>query len=708
MDKAILLLILLNSPFIILAQVIDEIQFNTSGTDDEWVEICNPDQTIKNVADFTLSVNGTIVFTFPSGATIPAEGCITIGLGDDGDATDNFNDECPFTPTYLRTGLVLNSATANTNILPNSTGQITLRNASAAMVDEILYDDQDLGSSNDLANEKTFTLIALSFANETTDNFNWVVSLDPGGSPNLPGNVSCPSAQTELSFITTASSENENAGTLSTTVCVNIERPSFDVATTVEVVLTGGSATNGSDIDLLDSPLTLTFPAGSFSTKCIEITIIDDSVTEGNENLEFSLQNPAGGRNMATLGNNTIFDLNIIDDDVTIAVMNEVLFNPLGSTGDNEREFFEIRGTPNGSLANMWLISIDGDGTSAGRINAEIDLSSYVLGSNGLLLVRDTGPTFTPAPDLASTVVSMDFGSSIFQNGTGTFLLVTNHNQSINDIDSNNDGTIDLTSWDMVLDAVSVTDGGASDRVYANLLGGTDLPRHQGNTTAHGVFRGETDEWLAATSQAGSSGNFEFDFVTVWNSADEAIAVNTIMPPQFTPGNIGQLALAIEDIDFFATQQAEYVVLEWRVFAEEQPPHFQISKSADGITFSPIHRTSSILNKSSYRFLDSAPQIESNYYQLSWHDEFGVEQFSKIIQVKYLSTNKIKVFPTIVRDQVMIEGLLPNTLVTILNQLGKIVFQQKVSEPIISIPLFTKGIYFMQINQQQFQLIKIE
>ena len=64
------------------------------------------------------------------------------------------------------------------------------------------------------------------------------------------------------------------------------------VPITVDVVSSGGTATAGSDYQALSS--TLTFPAGTTTgaTRPLGVTVIPDTLGEGNETVDLSLQNP--------------------------------------------------------------------------------------------------------------------------------------------------------------------------------------------------------------------------------------------------------------------------------------------------------------------------------------------------------------------------------------------------------------------------------
>lgn len=119
-------------------------------------------------------------------------------------------------------------------------------------------------------------------------------------------------APTVVEFGSTTSSFGEGAGSVSVTV--NIANPSASVATTVDVALTGGTATNGTDISPAYATQTLTFPAGSSASQSITLGIVDDALFEGNESLIFTLQNATGGSS-ASIGAQNMHTLTILEND---------------------------------------------------------------------------------------------------------------------------------------------------------------------------------------------------------------------------------------------------------------------------------------------------------------------------------------------------------------------------------------------------------
>ncbi|MDZ8078187.1 MAG: DUF4347 domain-containing protein [Nostoc sp. DcaGUA01] len=175
-------------------------------------------------------------------------------------------------------------------------------------------------------------------------------------------------------------------------------------------------------------------------------------------------------------------------------LINEILFN---TSANNE--YIELRGTPGATLApGTYLVAIEGDSGSPnpGDIQNIFDLSGKQFGSNGLLVLLQKGNAYTVNPGAnvltnsgngsgwgngtsGSTSSSIghsgDTGTTTnIENGSASFLLIqtTTKPTLSNDIDSNNDGIADgdtYSNW-IVLDSVSVLDGGTTDIAYSSIV----------------------------------------------------------------------------------------------------------------------------------------------------------------------------------------------------------------------------------------------
>jgi predicted extracellular nuclease len=127
----------------------------------------------------------------------------------------------------------------------------------------------------------------------------------------------------------------------------------------------------------------------------------------------------------------------------TDPVINEMVLNHIGS---DSHELVEVLGDPATDYSAFTVIELEGDGSGAGVID-------------GVLPIGTT--------DSAGFWFSGYLNNEL-ENGTVTLLLVEEFTGAAgDDLDTDNDGLLDLTPWTRIADSVSVTDGGSTDRSYA-------------------------------------------------------------------------------------------------------------------------------------------------------------------------------------------------------------------------------------------------
>lgn len=233
--------------------------------------------------------------------------------------------------------------------------------------------------------------------------------------------------------------------------------------------------------------------------------------------------------------------------------LNELFINPPGT--DNGQEFFELAGPAGSSLAGYSLIFIEGDATAAGLIDKIIDLSSYSIGANGLLLWRDavsTIDTSTAAgvqgPSAGTTVVNVDFNPDI-ENGTQTYLLVHSFTGSLNqDLDTNNDGVLDLTPWASIADGIALVenDVDSGNTGYASGLGFFQWTSPDFNADA--FIRGVNNAWYAS-DVLGTNPGGPYSLDATRNNSGLGNAGDFVLTPGVansipTPGTLALVGLA--------------------------------------------------------------------------------------------------------------------------------------------------------------------
>ncbi len=130
------------------------------------------------------------------------------------------------------------------------------------------------------------------------------------------------------------------------------------------------------------------------------------------------------------------------------AVINEFVVD--NSLPADAGAFIEILGSPNTDYSSLYLLEIEGDNNSAtGKIDSVFQIGT--TDENGFWVITDT-----------------DDSNANMENGTITIMLVQGFTGSVNDdIDLNNDGTIDNAPWANIIDGVAIFEGG-SDFTYGD------------------------------------------------------------------------------------------------------------------------------------------------------------------------------------------------------------------------------------------------
>lgn len=126
--------------------------------------------------------------------------------------------------------------------------------------------------------------------------------------------------------------------------------------------------------------------------------------------------------------------------------LNEVRIDQPGTDND---EFVELVGPPGASLDGLSLVVVgDGEGLS-GCIEEIVDLASHAIAPDGCFLLAQPQMTLA-TPDLTTP---LEFENS---DNLTLFLVQGCVGWLEQDLDLDDDGLLDLTPWDALLDAVSI------------------------------------------------------------------------------------------------------------------------------------------------------------------------------------------------------------------------------------------------------------
>lgn len=151
-------------------------------------------------------------------------------------------------------------------------------------------------------------------------------------------------------------------------------------------------------------------------------------------------------------------------------VINEIAISTTGT----DWEFLEFLGDANVDLSALTLVTLRGDGT----VGITIDLEGQT-GDNGYYLLA------SPAAEATFGVTgNMAIANNTFTNASRTYLLVEDFTGAPDDdLDTDDDGILDITPWTSIWDSVAVIDDDLPS-VYSNNVVGPD-----GTFLAPGAYR---------------------------------------------------------------------------------------------------------------------------------------------------------------------------------------------------------------------------
>jgi len=151
----------------------------------------------------------------------------------------------------------------------------------------------------------------------------------------------------------------------------------------------------------------------------------------------------------------------------TPLVINELKVNI--PEDEHSYQFIELKGMPKTTIFNTYLLVIDGDEGEEGKIDYLQNLNGQTVGENGLILIKneehynEVSSKATVINDkLIKTYEDETHEDGIIEHDAITFMLVTSQTplNAGQDLDSDNDGILELPEDAKILDSLGWTDGG--------------------------------------------------------------------------------------------------------------------------------------------------------------------------------------------------------------------------------------------------------
>jgi hypothetical protein len=141
-------------------------------------------------------------------------------------------------------------------------------------------------------------------------------------------------------------------------------------------------------------------------------------------------------------------------------IINEIRIDQPGADTD---EYFELTGTPGTSLDGLSYIVIGDGSAGSGVIENVSDLTGQVIPLDGFFLAAESSFSLAGGVDLTT---SLNFENS----DNVTHMLVSGLSASNGtDLDSNDDGLLDIMPWTAILDSVALLDSSSSgEQIYSS------------------------------------------------------------------------------------------------------------------------------------------------------------------------------------------------------------------------------------------------
>ena len=281
------------------------------------------------------------------------------------------------------------------------------------------------------------------------------------GSNNIPGVVARESGG--------STDVLENSGPDSYTLALNTA-PSGNVTIQITAAAPLQISMNGG----VNYAASYTLVFNNTNARPVLVRAPDDNVVDTSPHVRritHAITATADAVNYPTTALMPVVKVNVTENDTVL--LSELKVNPPGPE-DAPYEFVELRGPPNATLTNVYLLVIEGNaGLNPGTVTTVIDLTGEQLGASGLLVIVGDGHPYN-IPVGTGVVLSDELAEvgGALGNGSVSFLLVSSPVAVAEgtDLDAGDNGTLEgLPDGTTVLDSVAWRVSGG-DKVYSTAV----------------------------------------------------------------------------------------------------------------------------------------------------------------------------------------------------------------------------------------------
>jgi Secretion system C-terminal sorting domain len=223
-------------------------------------------------------------------------------------------------------------------------------------------------------------------------------------------------------------------------------------------------------------------------------------------------------------------------------------------------------------------------------------------------------------------------------------------------------------------------------------------------TTVTAVGATPTVQWTVTASTGSGIGSLGLNYTA---NTGANTAVTNILP---LVGEIYtvQATIPVELLTFTARAKQQTVLLEWQTASEINNKGFQIEKQKASGGWDILGFVDAKGKGSTYDFTDPSPH-NINYYRLRQMDVNGKETESKIVSVVSKSTNKLTIYPSLVKNTLTIElelgSIGEEKHFSIVNVFGQQVMTRKLSK-YLDVSALSQGTYILSTDNAQAKFVK--
>jgi hypothetical protein len=281
----------------------------------------------------------------------------------------------------------------------------------------------------------------------------------------LNGSVTPLAGNTSVEFVSTSSSTAENAGT--TNLALAISNFSTSLATNVTITATGATGRVSSHT----SPVV--FPANSGSNENCVVTLNNNAVCDGDEDVTFTITAVTGGQGTPVIGSNNAHVLTVTNEDVCTSVELTTSSNTVGEGVGTVTITGVITDFSTSVATTVDLMLLSGDATRINNYTTQTLTFPANDGSNQsvTITVTDNG--------LCDGTEVLDFQLQNIGGGQGTPFIGTTDQHELTITD--NEGTLGEVIANQAFDGLS-SDDWTIDAGSGNIstdVGATDFPNDE-------------------------------------------------------------------------------------------------------------------------------------------------------------------------------------------------------------------------------------